>query len=457
MVAIPERARVSAAVAGWPADSGTPLVIAACASVAGAGGVRTPVEGHYNGKIDAPKLYTRALVGERARRAFERRRCARPRPARALGLLRRHRAAWRPGRPRRRRRPAAATRGLREPAGARHDGLELGLQRGVLRHAPELYGAIHFHDDDLDDCRWETDIVLDGARRPAERRLRAPPRRSGDAEDHVPFFVLPPRGTADGGDRSSSSRPPATSPTRTTTSSTTCPVAQSILGPHARASPSRTSISTAISTSASRPTTCTPTASGVCFSSSRRPIMNMRPKYRHATGSVWQFPADLHLVDWLERRGLLLRRRHRPRAAPRGRRRCSRATASCSRARTRSTTASACSTPGRSTSATAVAGCTSAPTASTGSRLAPGEAVDDRGAQVRVGLARLAGQAGRVLPRDHGRARRPLALARPGAAEAVRHGLHVRGLRPQRRIPPDARRARPAGGVHPRGHRDPTR
>ena len=28
------------------------------------------------------------------------------------------------------------------------------------RHAPELYGAIHFHDDDLDDCGWETDVAL---------------------------------------------------------------------------------------------------------------------------------------------------------------------------------------------------------------------------------------------------------------------------------------------------------
>jgi N,N-dimethylformamidase len=29
----------------------------------------------------------------------------------------------------------------------------------------------------------------------------------------------------------------------------------------------------------------------------------MRPKFRHATGSVWQFPADLHLVDWLDHEG----------------------------------------------------------------------------------------------------------------------------------------------------------
>src|SRR6185295_4697586 len=44
--------------------------------------------------------------------------------------------------------------------------------------------------------------------------------------------------------------------------------------------------------------------------------------------------------------------------------------------------------------------------------LAPREAVADRGAQVRVRLPRLAGQAGRVLPCDQRRARRALAQSR---------------------------------------------
>lgn len=29
----------------------------------------------------------------------------------------------------------------------------------------------------------------------------------------------------------------------------------------------------------------------------------MRPDYRHEFGSVWQFPADLHLIDWLTVKG----------------------------------------------------------------------------------------------------------------------------------------------------------
>jgi N,N-dimethylformamidase len=40
---------------------------------------------------------------------------------------------------------------------------------------------------------------------------------------------------------------------------------------------------------------------GVCYSSYRRPIINMRPKYRApGLGAPWQFPADLSIVGWLE-------------------------------------------------------------------------------------------------------------------------------------------------------------
>ena len=44
------------------------------------------------------------------------------------------------------------------------------------RRAPAEYGAIHFHDDDLEDAGWEPDFELDGPGRPAERRLRGPLR-----------------------------------------------------------------------------------------------------------------------------------------------------------------------------------------------------------------------------------------------------------------------------------------
>jgi N,N-dimethylformamidase len=44
--------------------------------------------------------------------------------------------------------------------------------------------------------------------------------------------------------------------------------------------------------------------SGVAHSSRLRPIVTMRPGFRHTTGSLWQFPADLHIVDWLTGTGV---------------------------------------------------------------------------------------------------------------------------------------------------------
>jgi N,N-dimethylformamidase len=63
------------------------------------------------------------------------------------------------------------------------------------RHAPDEYAAIHFHEDDLYDCGWETDFSFDV---PADLPSGVYGARllAGGDEDIVPFFVLPPAGTA---------------------------------------------------------------------------------------------------------------------------------------------------------------------------------------------------------------------------------------------------------------------
>jgi len=43
--------------------------------------------------------------------------------------------------------------------------------------------------------------------------------------------------------------------------------------------------------------------SGVCYSTWLRPILTVRPKYRHSMTNVWQFNADMHLIDWFDRMG----------------------------------------------------------------------------------------------------------------------------------------------------------
>lgn len=62
-------------------------------------------------------------------------------------------------------------------------------------HAPKEYGAIHFHHDDLGDVEWETDFELTI---PEDLRSGVYAARvTSDAdEDRIPFFVRPKRGTA---------------------------------------------------------------------------------------------------------------------------------------------------------------------------------------------------------------------------------------------------------------------
>ena len=61
--------------------------------------------------------------------------------------------------------------------------------------APSEYGAIYFHDDDLEDAGWETDFELTI---PENMRsgVYAARLRANDSEDYVPFFVRPKRGTS---------------------------------------------------------------------------------------------------------------------------------------------------------------------------------------------------------------------------------------------------------------------
>ena len=70
----------------------------------------------------------------------------------------------------------------------------------IYHHVPHEYGAIHFHDDDIDDARWEVDFsytvpanLKSGA---YAARLRIGGKSTPETEDYIPFFVRPPRGKA---------------------------------------------------------------------------------------------------------------------------------------------------------------------------------------------------------------------------------------------------------------------
>ena len=63
-----------------------------------------------------------------------------------------------------------------------------------FRHAPVEYGAIHFHEDDLSDCAWETDFTwkVPAGTRSGAYAVRL--EREG-GEENIPFFIVPPKGT----------------------------------------------------------------------------------------------------------------------------------------------------------------------------------------------------------------------------------------------------------------------
>ena len=68
----------------------------------------------------------------------------------------------------------------------------------VYHHKPEEYGAIHFHDDDIDDARWDVNFTFEvpNAIRSGiyAARLRINGEDTSETEDFVPFVIKPPKG-----------------------------------------------------------------------------------------------------------------------------------------------------------------------------------------------------------------------------------------------------------------------
>ena len=171
--------------------------------------------------------------------------------------------------------------------------------------APEEYAAIHFHDDDLSDAGWEPSFSWTVPDDLPKRRLCACTSSSGDDEDYIPFFVVPPLG-----------KPTAKIAILIPTFSYLAYGNEQMLGPTGvfsgdgcratrRQPQDKYIVETGLRSLYDRHTDGT----GVCYSSWMRPIVNMRPKYDmpfldFGKGSPHQFNADLHLIDWLEEQGI---------------------------------------------------------------------------------------------------------------------------------------------------------
>jgi N,N-dimethylformamidase len=175
--------------------------------------------------------------------------------------------------------------------------------RGVeldFKQASAQYGAIHFHDDDIEDAGWETDFVW---RVPPQARsgFYAARLTSGKSEDHIPFFVRPPPASR------STGKALLLVPTMTYLAYANARYYRDINHWQKLRPDKALGVDELDTRLDAHPEwglsiyDVHSDGSGCCHSSRLRPIPSLRPKYRQ-----WQFGtprhlgADLYLVDWLE-------------------------------------------------------------------------------------------------------------------------------------------------------------
>ena len=177
------------------------------------------------------------------------------------------------------------------------------------RHAPREYAAIHFHEDDIDDCAWPAAFewtVPEGTRSSTYALMLS----AADVRENIPFFVVPPKATR-------------TAPIAVLVSTFT----YTIYGNHVRpdwirdprwradwkaqaaewdAYPHNPGDHTEYGLSTYNFHT---DGSGISIASWHRPMLNVRIGYityphPELRGSgMRHFPADTHLTAWLEAKG----------------------------------------------------------------------------------------------------------------------------------------------------------
>ena len=169
------------------------------------------------------------------------------------------------------------------------------------RHARDEYAAIHFHDDDAGDFKWETDFVFNIPKN-LQSGFYSINLTNNDGKDAIPFYVCPPKGI------------------RQADICVVIPTFTYIVYgnyvrfdygeawerratdwgayPHSPGAHPEYGLSTYNHHS---------DRSGVSYSSRLRPLLNLRPGYLifpHDTGSgLRHVQADTHLLAWLEHCG----------------------------------------------------------------------------------------------------------------------------------------------------------
>lgn len=268
------------------------------------------IAGHYNGKIDSPRLCNRALsrleiemMKGGAQPALSERRHAGPTGPLSDAMI----GAW------------SFSDGI-DTLECRDQGPYLlhgefvnCPTRGMTgynwsghnfdwKHAASEYGAVHFHDDDIDDARWQMDFTWKVPVGTKSRFYAAKLTTADGDEDYIPFWVVPRLGEA-------TAKIAVMVPTISYMAYANEHVASNAgaaevfvyrtpimqhqnmyLAEHREYGGSIYDTHT--------------DGSGICLSSRLRPILSIRPKYDHFLAQApWQYPADLHLICWLEKMG----------------------------------------------------------------------------------------------------------------------------------------------------------
>ncbi len=168
------------------------------------------------------------------------------------------------------------------------------------RRAPEQWNAVHFHEDDLEDAGWPPAAHI-ALPRDLPSGVYAVRLRGNEAEDRVPFFVLPPKSRAH--------RPAVAflAPTFTYQAYGNARLSERIDYQGSGLSERPYTLGVRDDQAASRPEVSGSLydvhsdGSGRCYVTALRPIFNFRADYR---SPVQQAPrhlgGDLYLTSWLE-------------------------------------------------------------------------------------------------------------------------------------------------------------
>ncbi|BCG82899.1 MULTISPECIES: N,N-dimethylformamidase beta subunit family domain-containing protein [unclassified Mesorhizobium] len=170
------------------------------------------------------------------------------------------------------------------------------------RHAPDEYAAVHFHETDLYDAKWDTDFTFDTAP-DLPSGVYGIRLRCGGAEDIIPFFVRPSK-------QSCRARIAILFSTFTYVAYANHP--RSNFG--AEYVKRRDEWKSYPYHPAEYPQygrslyDLHADGTGIMFSSILRPQLNMRPGYfayvDHYGSGLRHFPADMHLISWCDAKGI---------------------------------------------------------------------------------------------------------------------------------------------------------